>query len=306
MLLPFFDFHYYWQAALALVQGQNPYAIPGECYPLPSLYMFIPFAFLPYETAALFWVIISLVVFVFVLKRTAMLWAFFVPSLQAFLSAQLEPFLLGVFPLLVRQRGMAIVVALLLLKPNIIVFAVPLLYACRAISRRDLFAAGLTYALFSIPAFLFMPDWPLQWLRNSLSSHPALTAPTLWGLVGLLPSPVSLLTGAGAYVLATVLAWRTQMSGSFAFVLSLLVNPFISTYDLILLTPFVTRPPHITILALVSFPIWWYGAETQSNMPFFLLTVVALWLMYSSTRWTRKTPLGISRQSANQVVSPEK
>ncbi len=286
MSLPFFDFPFYWKGALALALGQNPYAIAGECYPLPSLYMFIPFAFLPLETAAFTWTIISLIVCVFVLKRTAPLWACFVPTVQALLSTQIEPFLLGVFPLLRKQRGMAIFVALLLLKPNIIVFAMPMLYACRVLSRRDVFAAALIYMLFSIPAFIFMPDWPLQMLRNSLIAHPPLAAPTIWGLVGLLPSPLSLIAGAATYALATVLARRGSMTGSFAFVLSLLVNPFISTYDLILLAPFITRTQHIVVLALVSFLIWWYSTLVMSNLPFLVLIVLALWFMRSHVRMT--------------------
>ncbi len=110
----FGDFVILWAAARAFAQWQDTYLVGEFFYPLPTLFVLIPFALVPLQAATALWLGICLLIFVLVLKRRALLWAFFTPTLQAFGSAQFTPLLLGLVPLLRKQRWIGLAIALFL------------------------------------------------------------------------------------------------------------------------------------------------------------------------------------------------
>lgn len=279
----FVDFAFFWNAAQALVQGRDPYAVEGVYYPLPTLILFVPFAVLPYPYALAAWFAVCLLVFVVTLKRRALLWVFFTPTLQAFGSAQLTPLILGVMPLLRIQHSLELVIAVALFKPHIILFAVPFLWVAGALPISTLIKGIALYGLFTIPAFLLMADWIPRWFLRAIYGHNAWLSPTLWGLVQV-PSPYAEIFGLVLVGVALFFCWRARLDAATAFVLSLLVNPQIIPYDLILLTPFVARVRHIVFMIPLSFGAWWLSLRLQNTAPFFILTLAVLILRHLENR----------------------
>lgn len=285
----FVDFAFFWNAAQALLQGRDPYAVEGFYYPLPTLFLFVPFAVLPYPFALAAWLFVCLLVFVVTLKRRALLWVFFTPTLQAFGSAQVSPLILGVMPLLRIQRSLELVIAVALFKPHIILFAVPFLWVAGTLPLRTLAKGMAIYGLCTIPAFLLMPDWVPRWLFQAVYGHRPSLSPTLWGLLQV-PTPYAEILGLVLVGMALLFCWRAHLDAATAFVLSLLVNPQIIPYDLILLTPFVARVRHIVFMIPLSFGVWWLSLRLQNTAPFFLLTLAVLIFRYLENRASSSHP----------------
>lgn len=295
--MPFFqDFTFFWNAANALLQGQDPYLVEGVYYPLPSLVIFIPLALLPLEISRLIWVTISLVIFVLVLRRQALLWIFFVPTIQAFGSAQYTPLLLGLLPLLAAKRYIGLGLALLSLKPHLIVGAIPFLWIARVISTDDLRRAAGIYTLLALPTFLIMPDWPIRWIVSALHAHSPAVSPTLWGVFAFLATPLQLLAGVTSILLLLGIAWRMKGHIGTGIVASLLINPIIIPYDLVLLVPYIRDSKYVVTLAIISYPLWWISLNHQNPVFFFVLTLLAL--IFTRAPFTPPTPTArIARSS---------
>jgi hypothetical protein len=123
---PGFDLDIMWRSGLALLNGQNPYALPGAAYPPAMLLLFAVLALLPWSVVL--WTVTGLNVMALVaLKgRSALVWLAFVPVLHVIVSGQVSLFFVLLIPLLWKGGWRAAVaVALFTLKPQLAIVALP-------------------------------------------------------------------------------------------------------------------------------------------------------------------------------------
>lgn len=143
--------------------------------------------------------------------------------------------------------------------------------------------AASVFAGFCAPAFLLMPDWPTKWVALAISGHPLGSyAPSLWGLFSWLPPSLWIASSSLSILFALVWTWRKRPNSDFALVLSLLVNPVIVPYDLILLSSLVPTARRTLVLVLASYGVWYVSLTMQTTMPFVLLTLLTLCFMGAS------------------------
>jgi hypothetical protein len=115
-----------YRCGLALLAGQNPYALPGAAYPPAMVLLFAVLALLPW--GVVLWTVTGLNVMALVaLKgRSALLWLFFVPVFHVIASGQVSLFFVLLIPLLWKGGWRAAVaVALFTLKPQLAIVALP-------------------------------------------------------------------------------------------------------------------------------------------------------------------------------------
>ena len=215
LILKDFEIFYRWgQCAL---QWQSPYTCGDMVYPLPIIVLFAPFALLPLRIAKFAWFSLSLVAFVYALKRRSLLFALFIPVVQAFYYGQVDLLLLPAL-----ASGSGIGVAFLTLKPQLAFLWAPIWFWNAPIAERWRFLA-VSFAIW-FGSLLFHPTWPIHFLIGTRSlAQTAYASPSLWGggnpwwLV--IPSGVALIYFAKDKFAATTT-----------------VNPAINAYDLSMLS----------------------------------------------------------------------
>ena len=95
-------------------------------YPFPLMVLLAPISRLPLDTAAILWIAACLITLVLVLGRSSLYWMLFVPFLQGIFLGQIDPFFLPIY----RSKRPA-VWALLSLKPQLLLLALPKIFASR-------------------------------------------------------------------------------------------------------------------------------------------------------------------------------
>lgn len=218
------DFDQFHFAARALLRGENPYAAvgPGRAfewgwplnYPLPSVLLVVPLAWLPVEAGRVAFAAAAGAVLGYALCRRGELWRLGVVLSAAFLIAirrsQWSPFLVAAFTV----PWAAVFPAA---KPN---FVVPVLAGASSWRR----AAGLAAvgAAAAAAALLWSPSWPLEWFRV-LRQMPFVSAPVV--------------NPGGALILLALLRWRRPEARVLAALACMPQTP--SLYDLL---PLVVVP----------------------------------------------------------------
>ncbi len=284
--MPFKDFDVYWQIARALLQGANAYALPEAYYPLPFYFLFLPLATLPLPLAHALWTAIASVVFVVILRRRAIYALLFMPVLLSFLMGQIAISMLGVFALLRSGRFGGIALALLLLKPQLVILVAPwVMWRWWKSERRQFISFGLTLGALALAAFTFQPDWLTQWLAVSPERLRAALSPSLWGALAFLPMPLWIALAGGATILLVLRAWRTRDFDLIA-VANFLVNPVIISYDLTLLLATLRGRWTLLLLTVVSWVCFAIsaGGLVRGEGPFVLTTLAVLVVLFIQKR----------------------
>jgi hypothetical protein len=101
------------------------YLLPDVYYPLPLYLIFVPLAGLPLPVARIVWSAIEMLILVAVLRRRAVTVLLFVPVFLTFLMGQIVIPMLGLFALLRSGLFGGFALALLLLKPQLVLFLTP-------------------------------------------------------------------------------------------------------------------------------------------------------------------------------------
>lgn len=221
-----YDFGTYYQAAQCWLQGQSPYACAGFFYPLPTLFLFLPFAAFPYPIARAIWFGLLLLAFVVTLRRRALWYILYVPTLQAAYLGQVDLLLLPLVAAATTGRlaGTGPAMAILTLKPQLIWLYLPLwfVYAPARERRAFLLVAGGLWGA----SLLAWPAWSLEFLSTTRPlSQAAYASPSLWA-GGLLPW-WTLVPLAAALVYVS----RNRFAALTA------ANPALISYDLVILLP---------------------------------------------------------------------
>ena len=195
-------------------------------YPFPLMVALAPMSQLPVDIAAGLWFIACLGILVWILRRSSLYWILFVPFLQSMFLGQLDP----LFWLVYRSRRPA-VWALLSLKPQLLLLAIPGIFS----SRRNVVEFAAASLALHLPFLLLRPTWPAEWL-GFLSHYQnrvgVITRTTVSGQIvlsaGVIPY-VLLLAG-------LVFLRRKNLEGSV-----FLINPLLLPYDYLLLMGAVSR-----------------------------------------------------------------
>lgn len=309
--MPFKDLDVYLQVVRALLNGQNPYAVPEAYYPLPFYFIFLPLAYLPLPFAHALWTLIEAGSLIAIL-RTRAIWAlFFAPVVLAFLMGQIDLPMLGILALLRGGWYGGIALGLLALKPQLAILILPWqVWQWWRGDRQQIALFMATLLLLGGAAFIVEPQWLGNWLALSGERLRAPLAPSLWGALAFIPPPLYLIVGLAVSVILVAYAYRR---GDFAQVTitNFLVNPVIISYDLTLLTLFIRDRRAWIILIFLSwlaFGIsavgWWRGEG-----PFVLVSAVLLgvsWLR-SSHQLDRKLllPFPLARPREDAKLSPD-
>lgn len=234
-------------------------------YPFPLMVLLAPISRLPLDTAAIVWIAVCLITLVLVLRRNSLYWMLFVPFLQGIFLGQIDPFFLPIY----RSKRPA-VWALLSLKPQLLLLALPKIFASR---RNAVEFAAATLGL-HIPFLLLRPRWPLEWLdfiahyQNRVAE---ITQSTVSGQIVLswwvLPF--------AALLIGLVLWRRRNLEGA-----TFLINPLLLPYDYTLLIGAVSKL--IIPISWLALALAW---KVQAGWPYVLMTLGVL--VYETVRERR-------------------
>ena len=156
------------QQGQALWHGQYT-----SLYPLPMLGWFALFGMLPGWVGAVCWTLLSLAVLVGLTRRKALFWLFYPPLVNVLLAGQPDVFFLGLY-----AQGSPVALALMTLKPQLFIFALPRL---AHFTRRQWAQWAGWLALLYGPITLLRPGWIGEWLRLLQSENRLPTSASFWG-----------------------------------------------------------------------------------------------------------------------------
>lgn len=218
------DLQSFYDSGHALLSGQYV-----SFYPLPIVVLFALLSLLPMPLLLALLLASSVMILVAMFKRRALLWLFFAPILQTFALGQLT-----IIWLWLLRHASAWSLALLTLKPQLAILALPLLIHKRALWKP--FAAWMV--LLYVPVTLIRPSWPVEWImqindgRLNGTSASLRSAPLLAIMFGIL----------------ALLVYR-RMGGVSWPSLATVLNPAIHAYDYGILTG----------MSLWLIPLSWIG-----------------------------------------------
>lgn len=180
------DFDIFYQAAVALRTGHNPYAVHGDFplyYPLPAIVPLLPLTLLSVTSAHVVFAALSAFALGYAIADRPWLWVMLLSQsfLASVMSGQWSTLLLAAF-FLPAVRAFTIV------KPN-----VGVALAASSTSKLDLWWTLGGAAVFSSVAFALFPAWPAAWLESVRGSAVHRSA---------------LLMPGGFLLLAAALRWR--------------------------------------------------------------------------------------------------
>jgi hypothetical protein len=231
-------------------------------YPFPLMVLLAPISRLPLDTAAVLWIAACLITLVLVLGRNSLYWMLFVPFLQGIFLGQIDPFFLPIY----RSKRPA-VWALLSLKPQLLLLALPKIFASRR-NAVEFTAAALGLHL---PFLLLRPRWPLEWLdfiahyQNRVAE---ITQSTVSGQIVLSWWVVPF-----AALLIGLVVWRRKNLEGAAF----LINPLLLPYDYTLLMGAVSKL--IIPISWLALALAW---KVQAGWPYILMMLGVL--IYETVR----------------------
>lgn len=234
-------------------------------YPLWDAVLLLPLGLFPLEVASSLWMAVSIGAAVF---GSALLWRAYggtprYAGLFAALVVASQPFsvflvggqstaillgLLGAFSWSAaqrRERTAGAALALLALKPQIVVLTLPAVLVRAIADRRARLvrAAIVTGLLMIVVPLAFVPLWPVEWLRDVGSSRLDLVRllPTAWGFAtDVFGDPAwGALIALGLVVVCALLVRDLTMPAVLALTLplSLVVTPHAWSYDFLILAP---------------------------------------------------------------------
>ena len=249
-------------------------------YPLPAVIIFALFALLPAPALLAFVLGSSVVLLVSMFKRRALAWIFFAPVLQTLALGQLT-----IFWLWLLRRASPLSLALLTLKPQLAILALPLLAR-----RRELWRPfALWMAVIYVPTTLLRPSWPIEWIQQINDGRLNGTSSSLWTVPVLALGFALFVVWTYRKTLRRVKPVRIALGavGRSAWPsLATVLNPAIRAYDYAMLTGLSLYPEKRGMLWLI--PLSWIAVAamwlTESAWPMAIVGVGALVLNRTKDR----------------------
>jgi hypothetical protein len=176
-------------------------------YPLPIYGWFVVLALLPRDLALAGLIALSLLALVVIFKRRAVLWLLYVPVLQTLALGNLDVLFLALL-----RHGSPVALALLTLKPQLFLFALPDLWRRREMWR----PFALWCVLLWLPPTLLFPQWIGMFIGGGDDRIVKGTSASLW------PVPLLALALIVFMLVARRLRWEVIASA---------LNPLLRAYD---------------------------------------------------------------------------
>jgi len=124
-------------------------------YPFPMVFFFAVLALFNPAVGLAALTLTSLTIVVFTFKRWALAWIFYVPILNTIAAGQIDLIMFTLW-----RWSTPLSLALLSLKPQLFILAIPKLMSDRALLKKTALWIGILYGL---PTLLY-PGWVVQWL----------------------------------------------------------------------------------------------------------------------------------------------
>jgi len=226
----FFDFQIFLHSGRDLWAGQYT-----GLYPLPMNGLFALLALLPPHIALLILCGVGLALFVATLKRDALIWVFYWPILSNLWLGQVD-----LMALWLLRHGSPASLALLTLKPQLFLLAIPQLVRNREIWKPFFIWTALLY----LPITLIRPSWIFEWLAHMNDGR------LDGGLTALTQIPVL------AFVILAGLAATNRLTLKRIF---WAMNPLLRWYD------FTMRAGETRWLIPLSWAAWWVCKQLGGN-----------------------------------------
>ncbi len=277
--MPFKDIDIFVQAAAAILQGHDPYAIPNLAvlYPLPFYLIFAPFVVLPPSIVHVVWTALQVVILVALLGRRALLSIFSMPVFVVVLFGQIDIIMLVLFELMRIGIGGGIALAILALKPQLVLLLTPwALWRWWSHERRQLWWFVAVLGILLVGSLLLQPDWPVHFLAHSSAEHfrPVISS-SLWGLFSVLPWPWWLVCGALGSIALTIWCWRRN-DIDWVIAIGLLISPFVYSYNLLPLLTILRERRWLIAFTLLSWFTFGIAAWQSNDRASALLTLMTL------------------------------
>ncbi len=207
-------------------------------YPLPMVFVFALLALFPPEVGLVALLTVSIMILVSLFQWRALWWIWYIPVLQTLALGQVD-----VIALALLRLNTFWSLALLALKPQLFILAIPALWNDRALLKKTALGVALLYGL---PTLIY-PQWIEQWLRNVLADDRIVSATN----AVLTISPVVVFGVVAGLTLARRWHWVTAATS---------FNPAIRSYDYALLsgvTTWLIPVSWLAWLAEATFGQWW-------------------------------------------------
>lgn len=154
----FLDFREMYESGIAFWAGEYV-----GLYPYPANAVFALFALLPFNISLIIWTMVAALALLDTFGRRATYWVLYAPIAFTFCSGQTDLFFLWLMKL-----GTGPALALMLFKPQLLLFAVPEMLK---MDRRDFVKfVAVVVIVFGLPTIL-RPSWPFEWVERVLEAH---------------------------------------------------------------------------------------------------------------------------------------
>ncbi|NPA31070.1 MAG: hypothetical protein GXO37_03620 [Chloroflexi bacterium] len=272
-----YDFHLFYQAGQAVLQGASPYAIPDFYPPYLLAMLFAPLTLLPEGLAYGLYVTLQIAL-LFKVRRWRAVWPLLsFPVAFALFVGQVD-FLLALLSVLWGPWALP----LLLSKPQIAFIVAPSWWPqLRQQPRRAGYVLGLSLAFVAL-SFVLRPTWVAEWLAATPSATAyAVRDASLYWLVPAAYKPVAWLVGV-PLALGLTLKGRLQ-APSLAWPVRYLFAPFTNIYSASALFQWIG--PWEVVLSWLA--IFWVGTPHR-GAPMFVVALSILGRQMYAQRRKRK------------------
>lgn len=186
--------------------------------PLPMVGLFALWSLIPYNVGAWLFCTLSIMALVALFKRRALLWLFYFPIIETIVLSQTD-----IWFLWLASRKRPVAWALMTLKPQLFLFALPALIADRTAWKPFALWCTVLY----LPVTIVRPTWIMEWLRMMDDGRLVERSATT-----LIYAPIAL-----TFIILIALAVMRRLN--YQTVISAF-NPFLRQYDLTMIAGKVT------------------------------------------------------------------
>ncbi len=225
------DYEVFYRIGQEMLQGHYSAL---SLYPLPAMLLFALLALFPPQVGLAAILLGSIAILIALFKWHTLLWLWYVPVIQVFALGQIDILMLGLWRLNTFWS-----LALLSLKPQLFLLAIPALLKDRVLLKRT---ALVILFLYGIPT-LFYPQWIGQWIHNIIADDRTVNASN----AVLTVAPILVFIVVAILTLARRWHWVTATTS---------FNPAIRSYDYSMLTGVTLWLIPISWLAWLAEAAW--------------------------------------------------
>jgi Glycosyltransferase family 87 len=291
-------------AARAVLSGQNPYLLPQVevFYPLPFYFLFFPLTGLPFSIVHVLWGGINALVYVAILRRRSLAAVLSIQVLLTFLLGQIDIVMMGLIIALRSGVMGGIVLAFLILKPQLVLLLAPwMLWQWWRGDRRQILWFVLTLGVMAAASFAAQPDWATSLFNRSGERVRARLAASIWGLLSFLPATIWVAAAGLLTVVIVVWAWHKNDFDIVA-ASGLLISPLIFSYNLTPLYALLRGPRLLIALSALSWLVFVITSMRSNDGPSAIITVAVLMALLTRSSDSRPAKSSLPRADGVEMT----